>query len=999
MAENELIQAPENMELNLDDGTQVAGLLKGASKAILESAKKARKTKLEDQKNNPDAIIQSPMQKTKDDELKIKEVKPGVNVIPASTETTTENVQEAIKQRIDEGNVSGKPGGTPKQEFNFDVISEGNLGIENENINGIIGGFVDHFNIKSQKISNAQIKEQAQVSGIDEKFINDVIAQDPKLSGNAVEVYKAMQLLEASAKEIDVLMKKVADGNATDMEQLQLRQQMTLHGLISKGVKGIQTNTARALAIMRVPRDASNVDAIRRTLEETGGANSLQSLADHYITLNNQAAKNKMLDKTVTSHLVDIWLGTWINGLLSGPATHAKNILSATLFGAYQTPERLLAAVYGKVLPKGMRSQFSKTPIIKVDETSTLYNPNSFEETIEFEEFVGDFFALKDAVLFGGRQSAKTFKSGNAPTINTKLELMGNPNIGDNIKSLADRFGLDTSEKTFLAKGIDLYSTVVQVPGRALLTEDEFFRSTYYKLALNRLSIREGKKAYRNALARGLSDEDAIKIMDETVQDIFNDPPDEVNKAATDEAEYTIFVNKVPGIFGKMENIFRNPIVKTIVPFFRVPTNIGLATIERTPFAPLTSRFRDDFKYGGARRDLALAKMSLGTLAIVTLASYSAEGKLTGRGPTRKANQEALKRMGWQPYSIVYDYDATDKSNSNAIKKLIDKGFAVSIGKGDLKGKVYISYAGLEPVGAMIAMASDYAEYAKWHDTSSAFTVNVAGVDYDIESMFLGAGYGVYQYMSEQPMLQGWKDISDVISGDKYETLQDRINGLIKQFGSVAIGGSPAGALNSLIASIERYTDPTIKNTKQTGKDLPLGIKGWYEAYANYRNRIPWFNDDLPPRLNLWGQEEMAGNGWFTEILLPTRVSKENYSYVDDYFAALSSPINMPSPRIQGVELTANQYHDYIKLYNAIEINGMNPRAFFGYTITQPFFQALNYDQKQNHLSTIHNQFLEQARMKMVGNDNNPGLYPDLLEKINKLNNEKAIKGRFLNQF
>ena len=27
---------------------------------------------------------------------------------------------------------------------------------------------------------------------IDEKFINDVIAQDPKLSGNAVEVYKAM---------------------------------------------------------------------------------------------------------------------------------------------------------------------------------------------------------------------------------------------------------------------------------------------------------------------------------------------------------------------------------------------------------------------------------------------------------------------------------------------------------------------------------------------------------------------------------------------------------------------------------------------------------------------------------------------------------------------------------------------------------------------------------------------------------------------------------------
>jgi len=56
-----------------------------------------------------------------------------------------------------------------------------------------------------------------------------------------------------------------------------------------------------------------------------------------------------------------------------------------------------------------------------------------------------------------------------------------------------------------------------------------------------------------------------------------------------------------------------------------------------------------------ARRDLALAKLSLGSLTMAALATFAAQGYITGGGPT-DPDLKQLKRQtsgtGWQPYSI-----------------------------------------------------------------------------------------------------------------------------------------------------------------------------------------------------------------------------------------------------------------------------------------------------------------------------------------------------------
>ncbi len=48
------------------------------------------------------------------------------------------------------------------------------------------------------------------------------------------------------------------------------------------------------------------------------------------------------------SNIKDIWFATWINGLLSSPVTHAKNIAGNALFGMWQIPERLTSSILGK---------------------------------------------------------------------------------------------------------------------------------------------------------------------------------------------------------------------------------------------------------------------------------------------------------------------------------------------------------------------------------------------------------------------------------------------------------------------------------------------------------------------------------------------------------------------------------------------------------------------------------------------------------------------------
>jgi len=119
------------------------------------------------------------------------------------------------------------------------------------------------------------------------------------------------------------------------------------------------------------------------------------------------------------------------------------------------------------------------------------------------------------------------------------------------------------------------------------------------------------------------------------------------------------YEDQVYGILSKLAQSFsllsaQHPSLKLIIPFVRTPVNLVTWAVENSPMAPIAKRWRDDFRAGGARKDMAIAKMTTGSLLWAAIYNARQEGLLTGPGPADKNLKGALKNTGWQEMSIRY---------------------------------------------------------------------------------------------------------------------------------------------------------------------------------------------------------------------------------------------------------------------------------------------------------------------------------------------------------
>lgn len=836
-------------------------------------------------------------------------------LIPEADQLLTGEVERAVSRRQTFGITQGKPGGTPDEPFNLSRY-------QTEDAAAIVGGVADALNIRTKAVTFDEIKAKAAESGISEAFLSRLIGSDGKMMANAVETYKALEVLESSANELDRLFKMVNSGQATDVDKLVLRQQIAFHGLIQRGVKGIQTETARSLAVFRIPRDG-NAAVVRQVIDEYGGDAALADMAKSYLTLESRAAQNAMIEKSMMSGVKDVWFTTYINGLLSSPVSHAKNIVSNTMFGLYQIPERVVAAFYGNVLPPGVRSWKSLMP-------------GSEAEKIGYDEALTMIQSLRNGLVEGFDLAATAFRKNQPSDLMSKIEAQRGTTV-PSISSAA--FGIEQDK--WLGKAIDYYGTAVTLPGRLLMSEDEFFKGVLYRMELNSQITRRGKAVYRDALDSGLPEADAMAKAEAEILSLFQNPPRDLDEAAALFAQKGTFTADLPPALKSLQQTFNHPALKIVVPFFKTPANIGLQVIERTPFAPLSSQWREEIAKGGVYRDMALAKVTLGSAVLATFGALAAEGNITGRGPERKADRDALLRDGWQPYSL----------------KIGDK---------------YYSYSGMEPISALLAIAADYAEYAKHEPDASK-----------IEEVFLGGTYGLYEYLKEQPYLQGVAEVAKLVGSNQQGQVDGKkiVDGLVKQFGGFVIGGSPAGVYGSLLAGIERLSDPTNRDTRAS-PELPMGVRGFVEAFNKYKSRLPYFSADLPEALNLWGDPTKSGTGAAYELVLPTRVTPQQFSEVDDALVRIGSPIGMPERKIDGVEMDAFQYNRLLTIYG----KELPAKQEILNIMQTPGFDLLSLDDQQKTVQRVHSKFIDAARNLLKAEDPRLQIKIDELRELRKAN-------------
>lgn len=658
---------------------------------------------------------------------------------------------------------------------------------------------------RREKITNDELPKLADDLGM---TVQDLLNRRQGQAFNAEQILAARKILIASGENLIKLSKKAATGG--DLDLALFRRAMAQHQAIQQQVSGMTAEAGRALQSFNIIAASSREQErlIKEALEASGGMEVNQKMAQMMSELDDPTKLGKFVKDASKARNIDMLYEVWINGLLSSPTTHMVNVLSNTMVAALTVGERKVASMIGSNIPAG--------------------------------EAGAQLKGMVDGARDGMRLAWQALKTGEPTDVLEKVEVDKRRAISGESLELSGMAG----------RLADYLGEAVRIPGRLLTTGDAFFKAVGYRMELH-------AQAYRQAFNEGLRDEAAAK----RVLELIDNPPENIKMAAIDASRYQTFTNQL-GPAGKAVENLRNkmPYARVIMPFVRTPVNIMSYTFERTPLAPLSASFREEIAAGGARRDLALGKLVMGSTIMAISADLTLSGHLTGAGPTDRDAKNILRATGWQPYSVKV-------------------------------GDTYYAYNRLDPTGALLGLAADMAEIMG--QTTEAEAQQIAAA----------AALSVAQNMASKTYMSGVVDFMDAFfsSSTDPEANNYKLNSWLSRMAGSMVPSS--------IANIERVMSPEMSAT--------------YSMLDKIKSRIPGYSDTLPPRRNIFGEPVVLEGGIGPDIMSPIYTSTAKDDPIADELVKQQSSISMPRRVVNGVELDPQQYDKYILLYSGQDNKGM----------------------------------------------------------------------------
>ena len=645
--------------------------------------------------------------------------------------------------------------------------------------------------------------------------VSDLLERRKGQAFNAEQAVAARKILVASGENLVRLAKAAKTGG--DVDAAAFRRALAQHTAIQKQVSGLTAEAGRALQSFNIMAKSAKQQErmIREALDAGGGIDISRKMAAMVDSATDANSLNTMTEKLSKAKNVDMVYEAWINGLLSALGTHAVNLLSNSLVAGWTVGERKIASMIGGALD---------VPSIPKGEASA------------------QAFGLVKGARDGFKLAWEALKTGEPSDVLTKIESAEHKAI------TAENLGLSGTAGRFA----DFMGETIRMPGRFLGAEDEFFKSVGYRMELN-------AQAFRQATNEGLEGQ----AFAARVQDIIRNPPENIELEAITAMRYQTFTNElgdvgksVQGTIGKIDNWtkedFGIPSARVIVPFIRTPTNVMKFALERTPLAPLTDGVKADIAAGGARRDLALAKIATGSMMMAVAADFALSGDITGSGGSDYALKNIKRATGWQPYSIKV-------------------------------GDEYISYSRLDPVGTWLGLAADAVEVMGQVDDADALDIATA------------TAIALSKNLTNKTYMSGVAQTIDVLSSTSAEV--DGESKKAKRYIERMLGSFvPAG-----VAQLERTISPEMSATE--------GI------IEKFRSRIPGLSNDLPPRRNIFGEPVVLEGGIGPDIMSPLYTSTYKADKVAEEIVRQQTRITMPRNVINGVKLDTRQYDQYIRFY------------------------------------------------------------------------------------
>jgi hypothetical protein len=449
---------------------------------------------------------------------------------------------------------------------------------------------------------------------------DDLMSRRAGQALNAEQALAARQLLAKSADEVVALAQKLGRG-ASDEQKAVFARAIVRHAAIHEQVTGATAEAGRALAAFKL---AARSKAVSGRIHETviqgmGGGSKLEDIASGILDLQRKGAAPGQLNSFAVDAIKpgfrDKLVELWYNSLLSGPQTHAVNILSNSMTSVLQLPEQLLASGIGQVR-RGARALTGK--------------PDDFNR-VTLSEVGPRLIGMMQGAREGLRAARHTLVTGEVPDFVTKVE--------------------SRSQKAI--SGIK--GEIIRTPSRLLAAEDEFFKAVARRMELSALAARQARReGLRGAEFRS------------RVQALVARPPDAMLARSLDYARYLTFQQPL-GRLGQraIATTQEHRWLKLFFPFVRTPTNLLKFAVERSPAAPALREVREAMREGGEKRALAISRMMLGTGLGMTVAQLAHDGLITGGGPADRGVLDMMRADGWQPYSLkigdrYYSYQRLD---------------------------------------------------------------------------------------------------------------------------------------------------------------------------------------------------------------------------------------------------------------------------------------------------------------------------------------------------
>lgn len=636
---------------------------------------------------------------------------------------------------------------------------------------------------------------------------------------NAEQSLAVRNLWEASGRKL-LEVSELAARQPSPENLFQFRKMLEIHRTVQGEVIAARTETGRALQAWTIPAGGTReqMAALDDIISKAGGLDFNAAFAAKIAALkdapNGLAALDAFVEKSRFAKTLDALVEARTMALLSGPKTHMVNMMSNIAVMGQQIVERWAAARWGQLFGTG---------------------------DVPIGEAAAQWFGMTSAIKDAFRYAGQTFMSGRSGYGMNKLELPFDRAISSS--------SLKIPGDSWLGKGVDAIGTAINLPGRALLAEDEFFKTIGFRMEIH-------AQAFRTASREVADGTISHAEMKGRIADLIEHPPENVRLAATDAATYQTFTS-TPGTLvnalNRIENQFRESsgpggqigaaLLRLTIPFRNTPANIFKYTMERTPLAPLMSRYRDAIAQGGAAADIAQTRMALGTMTMLLATDMAFDGHVTGSGPSKneKGERDALIRSGWQPYSAKI-------------------------------GNRYFAYNRMDPIGFTLGIGADLAEYMKEADYSESTAV-------EVQKAFTASMFSIANNALNKNYLRGMAEFVEAVNqpdrqGSRYMEKM-------------------AGSLVPITATeLARSIDPTMRVA--------------HDMVSELKKRTPGLSSDLPALRDLWGRPRTyeSGLGAVYDAVSPIYSKREKIEPIDQEMFDQGWFLNMPQRRVGGVTLS-----------------------------------------------------------------------------------------------